>query len=250
MFYSKKIKKIKEVKHCFFSKKNGFSKGIYKSLNCGKGSKDRKKNIQKNLKILEKKMGNKSKNLILMHQTHSSKVVEIKKNNYRKKIFADAMITRMKGVSLGVLTADCVPVILYDVENKIIGCIHAGWKGAYRGIIKNTISKIQKISSNNKIYAGVGPCIGIKSYEVDNKFCKQFISKNKKNKIYFTYKSQSKKLFNLRKFVTDKLKELKVIVDQVEHDTFAEKNNFFSYRRSCKLKHKDYGRCISVICML
>ena len=250
MFYSKKLKRFKEIKHCFFSKKNGCSTGVYKSLNCGKGSKDTKKNIKKNLKLVAKKMRVKSENLVLMHQTHSNKVIEIKKINYKKKIYADAMITKMRGVSLGVLTADCVPIILYDSKNKIVGCIHAGWKGAFKEIVKNTIFKIKKISSNSKIYASVGPCIGHKSYEVDIKFYKKFISKSTKNKIYFLHKSKSKKLFNLRKFVTDKLKQWKVEVDQVNHDTFAEKNNFFSYRRSFKLKQKDYGRCISTIGML
>ena len=250
MFFSKKLKKFKKIKHCFFSKRNGYSTGIYKSLNCGQGSKDNKKNIQKNLKLVAKKMRIKSENLVLMHQTHSNNVVEVKKKNYKEKIYADAMITKMRGISLGVLTADCVPVVLYDSKNKIIGCIHAGWKGAFKDIIKNTIHKIKKISSKSKIYASVGPCIGLKSYEVDIKFYKKFISKGAKNKLYFLHKSKSKKLFNLRRFVTDKLKQCKVEVDQVNHDTFAEKNKFFSYRRSCKLKHKDYGRCISTIGML
>ena len=250
MFYSKKLNRFKEIKHCFFSKKNGYSTGIYKSLNCGHGSKDNKKNIQKNLNFVAKKMSVNSENLVLMHQTHSNNVIEIKKINYKKKIYADAMITKMRGVSLGVLTADCVPIILYDSKNKIIGCIHAGWKGAFKNIIKNTIHKIRKISSKNKIYASVGPCIGLKSYEVDIKFYKKFILKNAENKLYFLNKGKSKKLFNLRRFVTDKLKECKVEVDQVNHDTFTEKNKFFSYRRSCKLKQKDYGRCISTIGML
>jgi len=250
MFYSKKLKRFKEIKHCFFSKKNGYSIGIYKSLNCGHGSKDNKKNIQKNLKLVAKKMRVKPKNLVLMHQTHSNKVIEIKKINYRRKINADAMITKMRGVSLGVLTADCVPIILYDSKNKIVGCIHAGWKGAFKEIIKKTILKIKKITSYSKIYASVGPCIGFKSYEVDIKFYKKFILKSAKNKLYFLNKSKSKKLFNLRRYVTDKLKQCRVEVDQVNHDTFAEKNNFFSYRRASKLKQKDYGRCISTIRML
>ncbi len=250
MFYSKKLKKLKQIKHCFFSKKNGFSKGIYKSLNCGKGSKDNKKNINRNLNYVAKKMSVKKNKLILMHQTHSNKVVEIKKNNYHKKILADAMFTKMSGVALGVLTADCVPIIIYETRNKIIGCIHAGWKGASSGIINNTITKIKKINSNSKIFASVGPCIGRKSYEVDMNFYKKFISKSLNNKIYFTKKNKLKMFFNLRKFVTDKLLKLGVIVDQVDRDTFAEKTNFFSYRRSCKLKQKDYGRCISTICML
>ena len=159
------------------------------------------------------------------------------------------MITKMKGFVLGVVTADCVPILLYDIKNEIIGCIHAGWKGAFSGVIKNTISKIRKISSNNKIYASVGPCIGKKSYEVDKKFYKMFLAKSKNYNIYFSNKNKSKKLFNLRKFVTDKLLHASVIVDHVNRDTFTEKGYFFSYRRSCKLNQKDYGRCISAICM-
>ena len=247
MFYSNNLKKFKNLKHCFFSRKNGFSKGIYKGLNCGRGSKDNKKNIQKNLKFVAKTMAVKKTKLILMHQTHSNKVVEIKKNNYRKKIIADAMITRMSKISIGVVTADCVPIIVYDVKGQIIGCIHAGWKGAFAGIIDNTIKKIKRLNSKNIIYAGVGPCIGKESYEVDNIFYKKFVSKSWKNKIYFKQKSKTKKLFNLRKFVTDKLLKLGVKVGQVNKDTFAEKSNFYSYRRSFKLKQKDYGRCISTV---
>ena len=249
MFYSKNLKKIKQIKHCFFSRRNGFSQGIYKGLNCGKGSKDKKVNIKKNLSFVAKKMDVGKGKLILMHQTHSNKVVEIKKNNYKKKVNADAMITKMKGFALGVVTADCVPIVLYDAKNEIIGCIHAGWKGAFSGIIKNTISKIKKISSGNKIYACIGPCIGKKSYEVDKNFYKIFLAKSKNNKIYFSNKNKTKKLFNLRKFVTNKLVKANIKVDQVDRDTFAEKSNFFSYRRSYKLKQKDYGRCISSICM-
>ena len=249
MFYSKKLKKIKQIKHYFFSRKNGFSKGIYKGLNCGKGSRDKKDNIKKNLDYVAQKMGVESGKLILMHQTHSNKVVEIKKNNYKKKVNADAMITKMKGFALGVVTADCVPIVLYDAKNEIIGCIHAGWKGAFSGVIKNTISKIKKMSSGNKIYASIGPCIGKKSYEVDKNFYKIFLAKSKNNKIYFLNKNKTKKLFNLRKFVTDRLIKANIKVDQVDRDTFTEKSNFFSYRRSCKLKQKDYGRCISSICM-
>ena len=249
MFFSKKLKKIKQIKHCFFSRRNGFSKGIYKSLNCGKGSKDKMENIRKNLSYVAKKMNVEKNKLILMHQSHSNKVVEIKKNNYKKKVIADAMITKMKGFAIGVVTADCVPIILYDLNNEIIACIHAGWKGAFLGIIKNTISKIKKIGSNNKIYGCVGPCIGKKSYEVNKDFYKMFLAKSRNNKIYFTNKNKMKKLFNLRKFVTDKLIKANIKVDQIDRDTFAEKRNFFSYRRSCKLKQKDYGRCISTVSM-
>ncbi len=248
MFYSKKLKKIKQIKHCFFSRKDGFSKGIYKSLNCGKGSKDNKAKVQKNLKFVSKKIKVKLNNLKLMYQTHSSKVIVINKKNKNLKSFnSDAIITSIKGYALGVVTADCVPIILYDTKNQTIGCVHAGWKGAFNGIIENTIRKFKKLNSKNKILASIGPCIGQKSYEVDVNFYKKFLLKSKKNKVYFLKKDNHKKLFNLRKYINDKLLKLNVKVDHVNYDTFKEKNRFFSYRRSQKLHEKDYGRCISVI---
>ena len=251
MFYSKKLKRFKKINHCFFSRKNGFSKGVYKSLNCGKGSEDNKKNIIKNLNYVSKKMSLKMNNLILMNQTHSIKVIEVKKNNMRlKKINSDAIITQVKGVGLGVVTADCVPILIYDTENKIIGCIHAGWKGAFYGIVENTILKIKKLNKKNNIYATIGPCIGKNSYEVDFNFYRKFLLKNIKNKKYFSKKDDKKKLFNLRGFVSDSLTKLKVKVDHVNYDTYKEKHNFFSYRRTCKLKQNDYGRCISVISLI
>ena len=248
MFYSKKFKKFNDIKHCFFSRRNGFSKGIYHSLNCGKGSKDRKKNVYKNLSYVSKKMKINSANLTLMRQTHSNKVLIINKKNKNQKIFnSDALITKLQGVSLGVVTADCVPIIIYDLRNKIIGCIHAGWKGSFSGIIENTIKKLKKINLNNEIYASIGPCIGEKSYEVDINFYKKFVLRSKNNSKYFIKKNNHKKLFNLRKYVNDKLIKLKVKVDHVNRDTFREKSNFFSYRRSQKLGESDYGRCISII---
>ena len=248
MFYSKNLKKIKQIKHCFFSRKGGFSKGIYKGLNCGKGSKDNKANVKRNLKFVSKKINVKLDNLKLMYQTHSNRVIVLNKNNKKlKNFYSDAIITSIKGYALGVVTADCVPIILYDNKNQSIGCIHAGWKGAFSGIIEKTIKKFKKLNSKNKILASIGPCIGQKSYEVDIDFYKKFVLRSKRNKIYFFKKNNKKQLFNLRKYVNDKLIRLNVKVDHVNHDTFKEKRNFFSYRRSQKLQEKDYGRCISII---
>ena len=250
MFFSKKLKKFKNINHCFFSRKGGYSDGIYRSLNCGQGSKDNKKNIKKNLALVSKKIKVGKKKLALMYQTHSNKVIVINnKNKNSFKFKSDAIITKIKGLALGVVTADCVPIILFDEKNEIIGCIHAGWKGASSGIIENTIQKFKKLGSKNKIHAAIGPCIGSKSYEVDINFYKKFISKSRKNIIYFKSKKENKKFFNLRKYVNDKFIKLNVIVDHIHKDTFREKSKFFSYRRSQKLAQKDYGRCISVIAM-
>ena len=121
MFYSKQLKKFKNIKHCFFSRKGGFSKGIYQSLNCGRGSKDNKKNVSRNFNVVLKKMKIKRNKLILMHQTHSNKVITINnKNKDLKKFNSDAIITKLKGYVLGVVTADCAPIILYDKKNQIV----------------------------------------------------------------------------------------------------------------------------------
>ena len=251
MFVSKKLKKQKNIKHFFFSRKKGFSRGIYKSLNCGLGSKDSKFKIKKNLNFVSKKLKIKEKNLKLMYQTHSNKVSVITKKNLGKKRFdSDAMITTLKGIGIGVLTADCVPILLYESKKKIVGCIHAGWRGAFLGIIENTIKKFSKINPNSKIIACVGPCIGKKNYEVDLKFYKKITSQSKNNKIYFSPGRINKKLFDLRKFVCDKLKKLNVEIDNLKYDTFQDKNNFFSYRRSKKLKELDFGRNISAIVLI
>ena len=224
MFFSKKLKRFNELRHCFFSRNGGFSKGIYKGLNCGRGSKDKKNIIAKNLNYVSKKIGVKNTKLFLMYQTHSNKVIEVKNTNHKGYFKSDAMVTKVKGIALGVVTADCVPILLYDKKSKIIGCVHAGWRGAYSGIIKKTIQKIKSIGGSKDIFASIGPCIGKTSYEVDLKFYEKFLTKSKENKKYFSNKSKIKKLFNLRKFVSDRLKELNVIVDHVNRDTFKEKN--------------------------
>ena len=140
---------------------------------------------------------------------------------------------------------------MYDPNKKIIGCIHSGWKGALNGIIKNTIKKFDELNSNrNDIIAVIGPCIKNENYEVENDFLKKFTSKNKKNEVFFKKKSEQKYFFDLRGFINKEIIHLNIKnVENIEMDTFAEKELFFSYRRSCKNKEDDYGRCISVILM-
>ncbi len=251
MFYSNQLRQFNNIKHCFFSRKNGFSKGIYQSLNCGLGSNDKKENVKKNLDLVSGKIGVKKKNLILMHQTHSNKVIVVDEKNQNKKIISDALITKLKGLAIGVLTADCVPIILYDEINKTIGCIHAGWKGAISGVIENTLNKFKEINNNNKINAAVGPCIGNESYEVGLEFYDKFLKDSEINEKFFSKKNNEKFLFNLRGYVNNKLLNCGVInIDNINADTFKDTDNFFSHRRSQKLREEDYGRCISIICLV
>ena len=251
MFHSKNFLEFKNIEHCFFSRQGGFSNGIYGSLNCGFGSRDKKENIKKNINLVSRKIGIKDKNLMLMNQTHGINAILINSENQKEKKFhSDAIITRVKGLALGVLTADCVPVILFDRLNNTIGCIHAGWKGAFLGIIENTLNIFKKINSRNEIYACIGPCIGKQNYEVDNFFFEKFLNQSKNNHYYFEQKNNDKKNFDLRQYVHDKLINSGVVlVDNVNYDTFDNNEKFYSYRRSKSLGENDYGRCISVICL-
>ena len=251
MYFSKKLQNFKNVKHCFFSKNGGKSIGIYNSLNCGIGSNDNKEKILRNLEIISKEFDSSVKDLVLMKQTHSDKVIIIdEKNKHKKRFECDALITKIENIPISVLTADCVPILIFEKFNRIIACIHAGWKGALKGIIENTVKKIIDLNTKNEIYAAIGPCIGKNSYEVKVKFYKEFLKSDKDSEIFFNRKNEDKFLFDLRGYVNYRLKKLDIHnLDNIEMDTYLEKKNFFSFRRSIHLKEKDYGRCISTICL-
>ena len=146
----------------------------------------------------------------------------------KKKFYSDALITKLNKVGLGVLTADCVPILLYDKPNQIISCIHAGWKGAFKDIIKKTVIKIKKTSiKKNDISAAVGPCIGSKNYEVDFKFKIKFLKKFKKSSSCFNEK-KGRYFFDLRKFVNLKLRESGIKrIDNIALDTFKKSLKLF-----------------------
>ena len=250
MITSKKLTKQKKITHGFFNRCGGKSNGIFKSLNCGPGSNDQKNKIEQNLKIVKNKICKKAKKIFLAHQTHSSKLVFIN-DSFRfkkKRIKADAIITSQHKLPIAVLTADCVPILLFEKKKNMVAAIHAGWKGAYKGIIKKVIKfMLKKGCKENHIIAAIGPCIKQDSYNVKEDFLKKFIKKDKKNKIFFKRKKDFI-YFNLTKFVISNLRSVKITnIDTINIDTFIEKNNFFSARRSLSLKHDDYGRNISII---
>ena len=250
MIYSKKLLEQKKIIHGFFNSSGGKSDGIYKSLNCGIGSKDKKNNVKNNLKIVKNKISKKSKNIYLVHQNHSNKFVFIGKNfKFKKKrIKADAIITDQEKLPIAVLTADCAPLLIHDKKKNMIAVIHAGWKGAFKGIIQKVITfMLRKGCENKNIIVALGPCISQVNYNVGEDFKKKFIKKAKKNKIFFKEK-YNMIYFDLPRYIKSQLKSIKIDnIDMINIDTFEKRNNYFSARRSLRLKHDDYGRNISII---
>ncbi len=249
MIKSKKLSKNKAIKHGFFNSNGGVSKNIYKSLNCGPGSNDIGANVKKNLNIVRKKISKSSQNIFLLNQIHSNKFVFIdNKYKSKKKPKADAIITDQINLPIAVLTADCVPILICDNQRKMIAVIHAGWKGAFKGIISKVIKfMIKKGSKTKNITAVIGPSISVKNYEVKKDFYKKFTIKDKTNHKFF--KTGKEKLyFNLSSYVKSLILKSGVKkIEKLEVDTFDAKNKFFSARRSKSLNHADYGRNISII---
>ena len=247
MFKSKKLGKFKRIEQGFFNRKGGFSKGIYKSLNCGLGSKGKTKDVKKNIEKVCLKIGCNKNNLILLNQIHSNNVFKISKIP-KKKLKGDSLVTNKKGIALGILTADCAPVFIYDPINNLISALHAGWKGAYKKIVSTTLRKFKSSGSNfNDLIVVIGPCIGKDNYEVRNDFLDKFIKQERSNKKFFKTK-RNKIYFSLIDYIKDQLVKFGVKnIEIIKKDTYLLSNNFFSARRSIKNKLNDYGRNISVI---
>ena len=252
MFFSSKLKKIESIRHCFFSRKNGFSTGNYESLNCGLGSNDKRENVIKNLEFVSKKIGCKKESLITLNQKHSNKVIHFNnQKSVENKLTGDAIVSEVKNVGISILTADCAPILFYDPIKKIIGCVHSGWKGALNGIINNTIKKFNELNSNNNdLISIVGPCIGKENYEVKDDLYKKFVDQDVKYKNFFEKIGDNKYMFDLRGVINKKLSDLNIKnIENININTFSKKEFFYSYRRSIVNKENDYGRCISVIIM-
>ncbi len=249
MIKSKKLSKIKNLKHGFFNSKGGISKNIYKSLNCGPGSGDKPSYVEKNLEIVRKKIKRSAKDIFLLNQIHSNKFIYVdEKYQFKSKPKVDAVITNQKNLPVAILTADCVPLLICDHQEKIIAAIHAGWKGAYKGIVDRVIKfMIKKGSKAQNITAVIGPSISVDNYEVQSEFKKKFLKKDSRNKIFFKIK-RKKLYFDLPDYVKSILLKNKIKkIEKIKIDTYNFRNKFFSARRALSLKHDDYGRNISII---
>ena len=237
------------LKHGFFTRLDGLSKKQFRSLNCSSSNNDDKKNVVENRLIAIKNLNLNKKKLILITQTHSSKVIRITKKNLDNNIKADGVITSLNNVVLGILTADCAPVIIYDDKNKFVCNLHSGWKGSLNNISQTAIKLFDKYQIKRKnLTAIVGPCLGVKNYEVDKNFQRMFIKKNIKYTKFFRYKNKKKSYFNLRALINYQLTELGLKkIYNINRDTYSSENLFFSHRRSTHKGEKTTGRLINLI---
>ncbi len=253
-YLTSELENIPWISHGFFTRMGGVSSGLYTSLNCGLLSGDELKNILANRKRIADDLGIKVENLVFLNQQHENKTVKVTKPwAYDKAKDADGMVTNKKGIALGVISADCVPVLLADNEAKIIGVAHAGWKGAYDGIIKSVVSEMKKLGSKaSNIEATMGPCIGYNSYEVKADYKEKFIKKHAEYETLFKPSPrEGRMLFNLAGYVRTMLNKagVKTVYD-IELDTLSNEQKFFSARRSFLKSEKEFGRQASVIVMM
>jgi len=244
---------MESVRHAFFTRENGVSKGVYASLNCGYGSGDVQDLVARNRAICAAALSVDPDRLLTVHQEHTPDVVTVTAPWPRENApVADAMVTRQPGIGLGVLAADCTPVLFADEEHAVVGAAHAGWKGAFSGILANTITAMINLGAElETIYVAVGPCIGPASYEVGPEFHDRFVVADKSFGGFF--RPAEKKghwMFDMAAFVIARLRDAGLHnVEHVAADTYPDEHGFFSYRRSCHRGESQYGRQLSVIAL-
>ena len=249
IFYSKNYSKSK-IKFGFFTRVGGISKNNYSSLNCSLSSGDNKKLVKENINIALKKIHLEKSSLKTVKQIHSNKVLEITNNNLNKKIECDGMITQDTNISLAILTADCCPIFIFDIDSKFIACLHAGWRGVYKNIVKNAFKKINRIQPNNKkIISIIGPCLDKNNFEVDKIFKIKFLKKNPLyNSFFEDIAVKNKSLFNMRALIKQQLIDENIYnIEDIKEDTYSNVELFFSHRRSTHLQNLPTGRMINII---
>ncbi len=251
------LNRLEGIRHGFFTREGGVSEGLYTSLNCGLGSGDEPANVTENRGRAAAEIDVAAESLITCYQVHGTTVVEVERPWSRDNLpRADAMVTATAGIALGILTADCAPVLFADPQARIIGAAHAGWRGAVSGVLGATVAAMQKLGADAaRIVAGIGPCIAQRSYEVGPEFPAPFLAADPAHQALFApctvaaARGETKYLFDLRGFVAAELHRAGVAqVYDLPHDTCREER-FFSYRRACQRGEKDYGRGLSAIAL-
>ncbi len=245
------LAEIRGVAHGFFTREGGVSEGLYSSLNCGLGSQDETAKVVENRTRVANYLGAATSHLLTCFQVHSADAVVVTEPWTPETMpKADGLVTKVRGIALGALAADCAPVLFADPEAGVIGAAHAGWKGALGGVLEATIATMTRIGARrNRIRAVLGPCIGPSAYEVGPEFQAAFTVADPAHVRFFRRATPAARPhFDLPGFVLSRL-ELTGI-DTIENCTactYGETERFFSYRRTTHRHDTDYGRQISAI---
>jgi len=241
------------IRHAFFTRRGGVSGGVFASLNCGFGSRDAPDSVERNRAIAASRLGLGADRLVSCHQVHGTTAITVESTWRREENpRADAMVTAVPGIALGVLAADCAPVLFADPEARVIGAAHGGWRGALAGIMEATVAAMTRLGARpEQIRAGIGPCIAQPSYEVGAEFHECFTTADPENRGFFRPAARSGHfLFDLPGYIADRLERLGLAaVERTPHDTAAEEELFFSYRRACLRGESDYGRGLAAIAL-
>lgn len=240
---------LKATPHGFFGRYGGFSTGLYQSLNCGLGSADSPEAVHRNLDSVQDHFG--AESLRTLRQIHSNRVVTVTENHDgMTRPEADALVTRQPGIALGVLSADCAPILFADSVSGVIGAAHAGWKGALSGIAEATVAAMCALGAEARcIVAVIGPAIARISYEVDADFRARFLEQDSACAACFdSGKRTGRYQFDLEAFLLDRLQAMALkTVSCLGVDTYPAQNGYFSCRRCTHQNEADYGRQISAI---
>lgn len=238
------------VSHTFFGRAGGVSTGVYTGLNCGPGSNDNPDHVQENRRRAAVELGAAPTHLISLYQIHSANVVSVTKPWDRKTApQADGMVTTTPDIALGILTADCGPLLMWDEDARVIAAAHAGWKGALTGVIEATISSmIDHGATLDRIKATLGPTISQSAYEVGPEFVANFVDADPALAEYFQPNNNpGHAQFDLPKFILMKLQRSGVRDPIWTGQCTYGDENFFSYRRTTHRGEPDYGRNLSAI---
>jgi YfiH family protein len=253
MIEAPSLAELDGIRHRFFTRGGGVSTGLYSSLNCGYGSADPPDNVRENRRRAAAQFELPEPELLTVHQFHSTDVLTVDSERWTSPGApkADAMVTNRSGVALGVLAADCAPVLLADPEAHVIGAAHAGWKGALAGVVDNTIAAMERLGARReRMRAVIGPCIGRESYEVGPEFPAPFLAQDEANAVFFKpAKRAGHSLFDLAGYLMRRLTLAAVAGNTTGHDTLAGEEDFFSYRRNTLKGVRDYGRGLSAIAL-
>ena len=236
--------------HGFFGRQGGVSDGIYASLNCGPLSGDDRTKVIENRRRVTEALGAGTR-LLTLHQIHSPNVVTVTTPWEIDEIpQADALVTNIPSLALGLLTADCAPVLLADVDAGAIGAAHAGWKGALDGVVGNTIAAMEQLGAvRGRSAAAIGPCISQANYEVDGEFRANFTRADPANARFFVANDRDGYFrFDLEAYVVLRLEDTGVInIEKLSACTYGRAGDFYSFRRATHAGEKDYGREVSAI---